>query len=243
MMPAFGVHAVAIRHSQRARRVRLVVRPAGVELVVPPEVTEAQALAFLHQQRAWVERKLQEMQGRVATVKAPPPERLTSGSTVPFQGREVPLSVQRHAGSRVRIARLEDGPFEIALPAASAATEDAQIRAALLAWVKNWMRGEAERQARHHGQASGLLPRGIRIKRMKTRWGSCGPANDINLNWVLAFAPPSVLEYVVVHEICHIRHRNHSRDYWALVSQHLPGWPQERAWLKRHGGALLLRFV
>jgi hypothetical protein len=183
------------------------------------------------------------MQGRVAAVRAQPPVRLTSGSTVPFQGCEVPLKVQRHSGPRVRITRLGDGPFEITLPAASRETEDVQIKTALLAWIKNWMRREAEQLAWRHGQVSGLVPRAIRVKRMKTRWGSCGPANDINLNWVLAFAPPTVLEYVVVHEICHIRHRNHSRDYWALVSQHLPGWPCERAWLKRHGGALLLRFV
>ena len=77
---------------------------------------------------------------------------------------------------------------------------------------------------------------------MKSRWGSCGPRNDINLNWLLAFAPPAVLEYVVVHELCHIRHRDHSARFWALVAQHLPGWAHERQWLKRQGGELLRRF-
>jgi predicted metal-dependent hydrolase len=105
------------------------------------------------------------------------------------------------------------------------------------------MRAEVHRLAQHHGQVLGLLPREIRIKRMQTRWGSCGPRNDINLNWLLAFTPPSVLEYVVVHELCHIRHRNHSRDYWDLVSRHLPNWSQERRWLKAQGGELLRRFA
>ena len=241
-MPTNDAFPVAIRRSQRARQVRLVVKPAGVELVVPPHVSEVQALTFLHQQRPWVERKLTEMQGRLKQ-NTHLREPLASGSTVPFQGGEVPLVVRQHAGSRLRIARTEDGPFEIALPAASSAPVDLQVRTALFAWVTQWMRIEAARLAHGHGHASGLLPRDIRIKRMKTRWGSCGPRNDINLNWVLAFAPPSVLDYVVVHEICHIRHRNHSREYWALVTQYLPGWPREREWLKRQGGELLQRFA
>lgn len=241
-MPASDAFPVSIRHSPRARHVRLVVKPVGVELVVPPQVSEAQALAFLHQQRQWVERKLTEMQSRLEPTTYPQ-EPLASGSTVPFQGREVPLVVRWHAGSRLRITRAEDGAFEIALPGTSATPVDLQVRAALFAWVRQWMRVEAARLAHHHAHESGLLPRDIRIKRMKSRWGSCGLRDDINLNWVLAFAPPSVLEYVVVHEICHIRHRNHSREYWALVSHYLPGWPREREWLKRQGGELLQRFA
>jgi predicted metal-dependent hydrolase len=78
---------------------------------------------------------------------------------------------------------------------------------------------------------------------MTTRWGSCGPKGDININWLLALAPESVLEYVVVHEICHLRERNHSAAFWALVAQHLPHYAKERAWVKAHGGALMRRFA
>ncbi|MDD1648902.1 MAG: M48 family metallopeptidase [Methylococcaceae bacterium] len=241
-MPAKDAFPVSIRRSQRARHVRLVVKPGGVELVVPPHVSEVQALIFMHRQRQWVERKLMEIRDRLnqdTHLREP----LASGSTVPFQGREVPLVVRQLAGARLRIARAEDGPFEIALPASSSIPVDLQVRTALFSWVAKWMRIEADRLAHLYGHASGLLPRNIRVKRMKTRWGSCGPRNDINLNWILAFAPPSVLEYVVVHEICHIRHRNHSREYWALVTHCLPGWPREREWLKRQGGELLQRFA
>jgi predicted metal-dependent hydrolase len=77
---------------------------------------------------------------------------------------------------------------------------------------------------------------------MKTRWGSCGPRNDININWLLAFAPETVLEYVVVHELCHIRERNHSMAFWSLVAKHLSNYAQERRWLHAHGAGLMHRF-
>lgn len=239
-----GLESVSIRRSQRAKHVRLVIKPAGIELVVPPHVNEAQALGFLHQHREWAERKLTEIQGRADSGHRPPPvQPLESGSMLPFQGRDVPLIVGQHTGNRLKIKKLSDGPFEVLLPEISDLPADLQIRSALFVWVKQWMRAEVHRLAQHHGQALGLLPREIRIKRMQTRWGSCGPRNDINLNWLLAFTPPSVLEYVVVHELCHIRHRNHSRDYWDLVSRHLPNWSQERRWLKAQGGELLRRFA
>ena len=233
---------LAIRLSQRARQVRLVVKPTGLELVVPLAVSEAQALRFYQQHRDWAERKLTEVQGRALLQ---PPETnalLVTGGTIPFQGRDTPLRVTRHAGDRISITQSAAGVFEIALPSVVVA-EEAQVRSALFAWVKRWMGQEAARLAHLHGEPSGLLPRAIRIKRMQTRWGSCGPRNDINLNWILAFTPPAVLEYVVVHELCHIRHRNHSAEYWSLVAQHLPAWPQERHWLKQQGGALLRRFA
>ena len=242
-MTARDLQEISIRRSQRAKHVRLVVKPAGIELVVPAHVSESQALGFLQQHRAWAERRLTEIRGRASAAKSLPPPPLESGAKVPFQGCDVPLIVGYHAGTRTKIQKVSDGPFEILLPETSRITEDVLIRSALYAWVQQWMRAEAHRLAQRHGQVLGLLPREIRIKRMTTRWGSCGPRNDINLNWLLAFTPPTVLEYVVVHELCHIRHRNHSQDYWDLVARHLPNWAQERRWLKTQGGELLRRFA
>jgi predicted metal-dependent hydrolase len=227
-----------LRYSRRAKHLRLVVKPGGIELVVPPAISEAQALAFLHRHRAWAECKLSELRGRV--VDRPPPQSLETGGTVPFRGREVPLVISEVPGRRIRVDF--DECFVISLPSGSPVQTRQRVRAALFAWVKAWLQGEAGRLAALHAERFGLQPRQIRVKQMKSRWGSCGPRNDINLNWLLAFAPPSVLEYVVVHELCHIRHRDHSARFWELVTRHLPGYLQERQWLKRNGAELLRRF-
>lgn len=237
-MPADFPLPYAVRYSQRAKHLRLVVKPDGVELVVPPSIGETRALEFLHRHRGWAERKALELQARMAA--AGQPQRLENGSTVPFRGREAPLLVSESTGRRGRIEF--DGSFRIKVPPGSPGQVEQFVRKALFVWVKNWLCGEAGRIVVRQAGLSGLQPREIRIKRMKSRWGSCGPRNDINLNWLLAFAPPSVLEYVVVHELCHIRHRDHSAHFWELVACHLPDYAQERQWLKRNGAELLQRF-
>ena len=237
---------ISIRSSARAKHVRLVVKAGGAELVLPSGVSEAQGLAFLERHRTWAEQKIQEIQKRLNSHMPPAvAEWPGAAPTVPFQGREVPLLIRQNTNpvTRVRIVRQAEGPFEITLPCSATPSSNQLIRSALFAWVKQWMRAEAHSLALQHGQAQRLLPRDIRVKRMTSRWGSCGPRNDINLNWLLAFTPPTVLEYVVVHEICHIRHRNHSPEYWDLVSSLLPDWPEQRRWLKNQGGELMRRFA
>jgi predicted metal-dependent hydrolase len=79
----------------------------------------------------------------------------------------------------------------------------------------------------------------ISIRGQRTRWGSCSPRGTLSFNWRLALAPPSVLDYVVVHELCHLREANHSPRFWALVAERRPDWRAERDWLRRHGEELL----
>lgn len=239
---------IMIRRSARAKHVRLVVKPGGAELVLPEGVSESQGMGFLNRHRAWAERKIQEIQERQQSRMTPvnPDWWMGPEAVVSFQGREVPLVIRQNPrpdSARIRIVRQANGPFEITLPGSTTTSPNEQIRSALFAWVKQWMRAEVHRLAHEFGEAHRLLPRDIRIKRMTSRWGSCGPRNDINLNWLLAFTPPAVLEYVVVHELCHIRHRNHSPEYWRLVSLLLPEWPEQRLWLKSHGGELMRRFA
>jgi predicted metal-dependent hydrolase len=79
----------------------------------------------------------------------------------------------------------------------------------------------------------------IRIGDPRTRWGSCSPAGTLSFNWRLVLAPFEVLDYVVVHELCHLRVPDHSRRFWALVERHRPRWRQPRAWLREYGAELL----
>jgi predicted metal-dependent hydrolase len=222
----------SVRRSPRAKRLRLVVKPSGLELVLPGGMDEAGATAFLHQHKDWALRQVAALQARLP----PPPP----AGSVPFQGREVPLLVTEQPSRRARVTY--DGSFRIGIPAGTPEQVEQRTRAALLGWAKGWLQAESRHIAEQQGQHHGLLPRQIRIKQMKSRWGSCGPQGDINLNLVLAFAPPAVLEYVVVHEICHLRHRDHSERFWDLVAAHLPEFRSHRLWLRHHGAELLRRF-
>ncbi len=81
----------------------------------------------------------------------------------------------------------------------------------------------------------------MRVKEQKHLWGSCSAKGRVNLNWRLIFAPPAVFEYVVVHELCHLREAHHQAPFWRLVGQILPEFEAQRRWLRANGHLLTLR--
>jgi len=230
---------IQVRRSARAKYLRLVVRPGIVELVAPLAATERQVQSFLQKHRSWAEGKVREMDAKLKLVQGP--GLLEPGASLPWRGREIPLEVEESAGRRASV-RIDER-FSVTLPAGLGSGRESVLEQVLYRWIRQWLRGEVARLSLAHAPRYGLNPRVIRIKRMVSRWGSCGPRGDVNINWLLALAPETVLEYVVVHELCHIREHNHSAAFWSLVAEHLPGYALERAWLKRNGPALMQRFA
>ncbi len=230
--------AIQIRRSAKAKRLRLAVKPGLIELVVPRGMAESHALAFLDKHKAWAEGKLLELNDKLSRVR--PVESFTACPTIPWRGKDIPLFVQE--GSRGRVKITVDETVQIMLPQGLGEARDEVALRAFYAWVCRWLRVRVALLAERHALRCNLHHREIRIKHMKTRWGSCGPRNDININWLLALAPESVLEYVVIHELCHIAERNHSPAFWSLVGKHYPKYAEERRWLKFHGGDLMRRF-
>jgi predicted metal-dependent hydrolase len=85
----------------------------------------------------------------------------------------------------------------------------------------------------------GVEPKRVQIRDQRSRWGSCSTRGTLSFNWRLVLAPFEVLDYVVVHELCHLREPNHSRRFWKLVEQRRPDWRAQRGWLHEHGPELL----
>jgi len=83
-----------------------------------------------------------------------------------------------------------------------------------------------------------VLPKRIEIRDQKTRWGACTPRGTITFCWRLILAPPAVLDYVVAHELCHLRHANHGRRFWDLLSTVCPQFKAHRHWLRENGAML-----
>lgn len=89
------------------------------------------------------------------------------------------------------------------------------------------------------GPELGVEPQRVEIKDQRSRWGSCSTRGTVTFNWRLALAPLEVLDYVVVHELCHLRVPSHSRRFWRLVETRRPAWRAQRDWLHEHGPELL----
>lgn len=98
-----------------------------------------------------------------------------------------------------------------------------------------------KRVAYYHTLTGGNYTK-ITIRDQKTRWGSCSSNGTLSFNYRLMFAPPRILDYVVVHELCHLTHMNHSKDFWNMVASILPEYKTYRKWLKEHGRELNIAY-
>lgn len=95
------------------------------------------------------------------------------------------------------------------------------------------------RVAYYHGITGGNYT-SVTIRDQKSRWGSCSSRGTLSFNYRLIFAPPAILDYVVVHELCHLTHMNHSKDFWNMVASVMPEYKLHRTWLREHGHELTL---
>lgn len=129
------------------------------------------------------------------------------------------------------VKRAENRPVSNLTDAQRAALEKRYIEAAKAYFPK---------RAAHFAAITGGTYHRITIRDQKTRWGSCSAKGTLSFNWRLMLAPPAVLDYVVVHELCHLTHMNHSKAFWALVESACPDYRTHRKWLKDHGQTLVL---
>lgn len=107
-------------------------------------------------------------------------------------------------------------------------------------WYQRQARLHFLQRVGHFGLLLGLEPRKVTIGNAKSRWASCSPDDGLRFSWRLIMAPPEVIDYVVVHELCHLRVRNHSRAYWLSVEEILPDHKKQRDWLKKNGRLLTI---
>ncbi len=102
-------------------------------------------------------------------------------------------------------------------------------------WYKIQALEYITQQVKHYAQIAGVKYESIRINNATTRWGSCGYKDTLNFTWRLIMAPAKVVDYVVIHELMHLKQKNHSRKFWAEVSQMMPDYKKEERWLKENG--------
>lgn len=232
---------VLLKRSPRAQRVRLTVKASGVECVIPLRCSEQQAWSFVEQHRDWLSAKHKEAAARTSDRSFWDDLGDSRVSMLPIQGCNVPLQVTASEDIRPRLDA-DEFRFQLHLPAGDRSDWPVLGERVLFIWAQGWLAARAGGILQRHQGRARLHAGRVCIKRMRTRWGSCGAHDAINLNWLLTFAPAAVLEYVVVHELCHVRHRDHSTRFWTLVGEHLPGFREQRIWLKNHGQGLIHRF-
>lgn len=221
----------AIRHSAAARRKSIIVTPGHVEVVAPTATPQTDICAFVEQKRHWVFNKLTEMNERLAYLERHTYDRLQSGAKIRFRGRNAKVTLTRGEVADFDI-QFNNG-FRITAPAHLSDDDiGAMLSVRMVTWFKKYLKREAEALAKAFEARLGLKAQGVQIIHSDTLWGSLTKSGVIKLNWHLIEAPKAVLEYVVLHEVCHLAHRNHTDAFWALIAQHMPDYPARKKWLE-----------
>lgn len=219
---------------------RITVTPGAVEVLALTTDDDAAIEGFLQRKRQWLYDTLREMEEALA--KRPIVPRFRTGSKIPFRGRQASLKVRRHDGPHVEIAHRNG--FLVDLPSwVSDEATDAVVAMEIKLWLKRRVRRDVHEIATAYGKRFGLKPRSIRVAEFVTGWGSCGPSGTIHIDWRLVFAPKRVLEYVVVHELAHLKHRAHGPEFWTFLASLLPDYARPKGWLDLHQSALDASFL
>lgn len=206
-----------------------------IEVVAPLRVSERKIHDFVTAQQDWIVAATDKVIKNKLTVQKLAPETYKAGVMIPYQGDRKLLLLKRGQLKKAQVSLNQEG-FTVTLPIDNnEINQHPLIRLTLIEWMQNQAAKEVKRLVDIYAEKYNLYPRYVRIKTQKSRWGSCGIHNDINLNWLLILAPEKVMEYVVIHELCHIKERNHSADFWRLVEKHCPDYKKHRGWLKQHG--------
>ena len=224
----------------RARRYLLRLRPDGTARVtIPRGGNSSEARSFVERNRGWLEQQLARL---ASQPRATSSWRL--GSEILFRGERVRIEADEPGSVRVGAEQVKVGrsaaPRPVPpLPDPSVPSEaTADLRPPIERHLRSLAAAEfparvAELAARH-----GFTVRRVTVRDQKSRWGSCSRRGTISLNWRLIQAPVSVLDYLILHELAHLRHMNHSELYWREVERLCPEFRAAEQWLKTHRLAL-----
>jgi predicted metal-dependent hydrolase len=216
----------------RARRLRLTVTSGGARVSYPQGTHPAQVFAFLRKHANWLERKLDELK-----LDQSGPPRLKPGvpTLIPLRGETTRL--QWRDGAYPHVEQIGER-LVLSLPKPHNKQSLTAARSLLHSYLHAQIRRDVSRYLARYTTELVRAPNGVRIKPLKSLWGSLDTRDWITLDLALALAPLDALRYVVVHELCHLRIRDHSPRFWALVASLYPDWREQRDWLKASGHAL-----
>jgi len=215
-----------IKRSPKAKYVRLEVRSeTGLTVVIPKSYKPDRIPDLLKEKQRWISGKL----AKYGQVQRPASDKaMKGGDTVPYLGWDLEV-VTRRAYGNVESVNVERNRLVVSLRAGSN-----RLDMVLERWYRMQATQLIREKANKLGAGLGLTYGQLSIRGQKTRWGSCSQKGNLSFNWKLIMAPEPVIDYVIVHELAHLKEMNHTKRFWQLVGQHCPKWRDHRKWLKDH---------
>jgi predicted metal-dependent hydrolase len=216
---------VTLRMNPLARRMIVKVHPSTgeVTVVAPSRHSLNNALDFARSEREWIAKKLEHV---------PPPVMLGLGAKIPFRG-EMHV-IRKGEGRRTPVWVDREGDE----PVIRVSGESEHTARRVLDFLKREARKSVDTRAMAYAEYVGINPKRVTVRDTASRWGSCSNTRSLSFSWRLIMAPTYVLDYVVAHEVAHLRHMNHGPRFWALVDEMVADAARPQRWLNQHGTGL-----
>ena len=216
-----------LHRSHGRRRISLSVDERGLRIGAPLRASMREIETVLRDHARWVMRKLMQW-----TEKRAPGRRWESGESLMFLGR--PLQLHISAGAENVM------PLDSALQISTSRAQPENIAALARAWLRTQALSDFATRIERYRVAMAVTPADIRLSNARTRWGSCHASGRILLNWRLIQMPARLIDYVVVHELAHLREMNHTPRFWAVVEKEIPDYPARRREIRRDAHRYIL---
>lgn len=217
----FLQHPIQVVRKFRARRLTLSIRPdRPMRLTSNYGTSKSEIMNFLNSHSGWIEKNIQKIQEIEIQYQKPT---LQIGSLFPFLG-ELKYFIFSCTNRKRPVFQVEDGFLICYLPQNKKSGDylKEELENLLHKFYKKQGVEHLQKRTQFWSVRTGLMPTQLKFNRATTRWGSCNSKKQLNLNWKLICHAPHLIDYVIVHELCHLRHMNHSASFWELVAHFMP---------------------
>ena len=234
LQPSALPFSYSLVRSARRRSLGIEVCKAKVVVRVPQFVATSEAEQFVRAKSTWIQQKLAQQSQQIESA---PLRQYLPGSQVPFLGSHLSLVINRQ--SQAAVVQYGD-QLILGLSSRSRQSPEEQARRLVSQWYQQKALQLLTLKTNVLVARAGLVHRGVTVKATRSKWGHCTAQGAIQYNWQILLAPEPVVDYLVAHEVSHLRHHNHGAEFWQLVANLCPDYKKHRAWLKANGLQLTL---
>jgi|WetSurMetagenome_2_1015567.scaffolds.fasta_scaffold00031_37 predicted metal-dependent hydrolase len=225
---------VVIRSSRRKKTMAISLQQTGEVIVrAPLNLSHSKIVTCLRSKAAWI----LEKQKQISSIDLDNKKEFVSGESFSYLGRHARLKVIKRHGCKSPEVKLRGGRLEVTLCNPRKGPYQEDISNALKKWYSLRAEKKISERVTIYARKMGLREPCILIRDQQTRWASCNSRGIIRFNWCIIMAPLSIVDYVVVHELCHLKYRDHSKQFWKLLGTIMPDYEDRKERLKKEGNA------
>jgi len=215
---------IIVKRTDRKKTASIKIDEGFVNITVPKSVSSSRIRELISKREGWIKAKLNQQ----ISIKSKKKIKYIDGEVVPYLGRDYRL---KFINGDLLSVKMKSGSFVITIPKGQK-PEQKVIKNLLVDWYKKYAKIHLEEKTKKFSETMNVNPKSIVIKNYKSRWGSCSSKGELSFNWRIILTPHWIVDYIVVHELCHLLEFNHSPKYWNHVKCYSPNWKDCRNWLK-----------